>query len=576
MSDPRSGFAAAYDAALAVHLAAQTDASDASLEGAAELGRRALSEDVSILDIVEHHVRHVAELSADLGPQDSRSTQDAALHFLLQTLTPLDVATRGFAEGTRSYRLQLSRADALAELDAAKTRFFQNVSHEFRTPLTLMLGPLNDLLADDDVKLPAEHRSGLDEAQRAGQRLKVLVDALLDIARAESGELRIDPEPTDLAELTADCTSMFRSAVENAGLDLLVDAPPLAEPVLVDRERWVQIVSNLLSNAVKFTSSGTITVSLRSADEQVELDVTDTGIGIPADELEHVFTRFHQVPDASDQLEGAGIGLSLVRDLVLAHDGEISVRSTPGEGTTFTVSIPLRTAVTEARPPSLPASAAVVAAKAAPPSAADQPAFPDGTQGTVLVVEDNPDLRSYISRLLGADGWAVHAVADAEAALQQAQSLRPDIVLSDIMLPGRTGLDLLRTIRAADDLHRLPVILLTARAGAESTVEGFSSGADDYIVKPFDRNELLARIRIHVELARLRDYALNQAENKVSNLRTALATNRQIGAAIGVIMATEKLTNEQAFERIRSVSQRTHRKLRDVADEVLYTGRLDA
>ncbi|HEY7046222.1 MAG TPA: ATP-binding protein [Jatrophihabitantaceae bacterium] len=572
MTDPRSDFAVAYDTALAEHLAAQTDA---SLEGAAELGRRALSEDVSILDIVEHHVRHVAELSADLGPKESRSTQDAALHFLLQTLTPLDVATRGFAEGTRSYRLQLSRADALAELDAAKTRFFQNVSHEFRTPLTLMLGPLNDLLADHDVKLPAGHRSGLDEAQRAGQRLKVLVDALLDIARAESGELRIDAEPTDLAELTADCASMFRSAVENAGLDLVVDLPPLPEPVLVDRERWVQIVSNLLSNAVKFTASGTITISLRAVDDRLELDVADTGIGIPADELEHVFTRFHQVPDVSEQLEGAGIGLSLVRDLVLAHDGEVSVRSTPGEGTTFTVSIPLRTATTEARPLALPSSVAVAAGKTGP-AAADQSASPDASQGSVLVVEDNPDLRSYITRLLVADGWAVHAVADAEAALRQAQHLSPDLVLSDIMLPGRTGLDLLRTIRAADDLHRLPVILLTARAGAESTVEGFSSGADDYIVKPFDRSELLARIRIHVELARLRDYALSQAENKVSNLRTALATNRQIGAAIGVIMATEKLTNEQAFERIRGVSQRTHRKLRDVADEVLYTGRLDA
>jgi DNA-binding response OmpR family regulator/anti-sigma regulatory factor (Ser/Thr protein kinase) len=438
-----------------------------------------------------------------------------------------------------------------------------------------MLGPLNDLLADHDVKLPAGHRSGLDEAQRAGQRLKVLVDALLDIARAESGELRIDAEPTDLAELTADCASMFRSAVENAGLDLVVDLPPLPEPVLVDRERWVQIVSNLLSNAVKFTASGTITISLRAVDDRLELDVADTGIGIPADELEHVFTRFHQVPDVSEQLEGAGIGLSLVRDLVLAHDGEVSVRSTPGEGTTFTVSIPLRTATTEARPLALPSSVAVAAGKTGP-AAADQSASPDASQGSVLVVEDNPDLRSYITRLLVADGWAVHAVADAEAALRQAQHLSPDLVLSDIMLPGRTGLDLLRTIRAADDLHRLPVILLTARAGAESTVEGFSSGADDYIVKPFDRSELLARIRIHVELARLRDYALSQAENKVSNLRTALATNRQIGAAIGVIMATEKLTNEQAFERIRGVSQRTHRKLRDVADEVLYTGRLDA
>jgi signal transduction histidine kinase/DNA-binding response OmpR family regulator len=571
MSEASDWFAAAYVTALVEHLAAP---SDASLEVAAELGRRALAEAVSILDIVEQHVRVVSERAAGEDPQQSRATQAAALPFLLQTLAPLDVASRGFAEGTRSYRLQLSRADALAELDAAKTRFFQNVSHEFRTPLTLLLGPLTDLLADPKAPIPSGYRAGLEEAQRAGRRLEVLVDALLDIARAESGALEVDPEPTDLAELTADVVSMFRSTVENAGLRLVVDTPPLPHPGLVDRERWVQIVSNLLSNAVKFTAAGTIRVALRAAGERLELEVADTGIGIPADELAHVFTRFHHVPEVSDRFEGAGIGLSLVRDLVRAHDGEITVRSSVGEGTTFTVAIPLRMAVADVRPLSAPAAAAVVAAKRGAAQVVDFPAA-DGGLGSVLVVEDNADLRNYVARLLHGDGWEVHAVPDSETALRLAPHLHPDIVLSDIMLPGSSGLDLLRTIRAADDLHRLPVILLTARAGAESTVEGFSSGADDYIVKPFDRNELLARIRIHVELARLRDYALSQAENKVTNLRTALATNRQIGAAIGVIMATEKLTDEQAFLRLRTASQQTHRKLRDLADDVIYTGRLD-
>jgi signal transduction histidine kinase/DNA-binding response OmpR family regulator len=569
MSNARTGFPAAYVAALTEHLAVQNET---SLQVADELGRRALSADVSILEIVERHVQVVSELAAEQGTHQSRSTQEAALQFLLQTLTPLDVATRGFAEGTRSYRLQLGRAEALAELDAAKTRLFQNVSHEFRTPLTLLLGPLNDLLADPDITVPPAHRSGLDEAQRAGQRLQRLVDALLDIARAESGELRVDVEPTDLAELTADCGSMFRSAVESAGLKLVVDTPPLPQPVLVDRERWTQIVSNLLSNAVKFTPTGTITVALRADDERIVLTVTDTGIGIAPDELEHVFTRFHQASDIDAQLEGAGIGLSLVRDLVRAHDGEIEVASTPGEGSAFTVTIPLRTGATEARP--LVAQPTVVAARPAPAPAIEHAAA-EGRQGSVLVVEDNLDLRNYISRLLHADGWAVHAYADVESALEHAQQLQPDVVLSDIMLPGRDGLELLRTIRAADDLHRIPVILLTARAGAESTVEGFRSGADDYIVKPFDRNELLARVRIHAELARLRDYALSQAEDKVSNLQSALATNRQIGAAIGIIMATEKVTNEEAFDRMRDASQRRHRKLRDLADEVIYTGRLE-
>jgi signal transduction histidine kinase/DNA-binding response OmpR family regulator len=559
-------FWAAYQAALDHHLAKQ---SETSLQPADELGRRALTEGVSILQIVEQHVRRVSELTAGQQPQAGRSTQAVALQFLLQTLAPLDVATRGFAEGARSYQVQLARAEALSELDAVKTRFFQNVSHEFRTPLTLMLGPLNDLLADSSVALPPVHRAGLDEAQRAGRRLQRLVETLLDVARAESGQLGIDVEPTDLAELTADCASMFRSAVENAGLRFVVDTPPLSQPVLVDRERWGHVVSNLLANAVKFTQSGTITVTLRASGERIELLVADTGIGIPPDELGNIFARFHQVP-SSDQ-GGAGIGLSLVRDIVRAHDGEITVESTLGEGSTFTVSIPARTGDGEARP--LTPSSVPIDATPTPAPVAHASA--EGTQGSVLVVEDNPDLRSYISRLLQGDGWDVHAVADAEAALIQAHQLQPDVVLSDIMLPGRSGLDLLRIIRAADDLHRLPVILLTARAGAESAVEGFSSGADDYIVKPFERNELLARVRLHVELVRLREYALSRAEDQVANLRTALASNRQIGAAIGVIMATEKLTHEEAFERLRVASQSTHRKLRDLADDVLYTGVLD-
>ncbi len=399
-------FTAAYVAALAKHLTAP---SEASLEVAAELGRRALADEVSILEIVEQHVRVVSELAADQGPHQSRSTQETALPFLLQTLTPLDVASRGFAEGTRSYRLQLGRADALAELDAAKTRLFQNVSHELRTPLTLLLGPLSDLLADPDATIPAAHRAGLEEAERAGRRLEMLVDALLDVARAESGQLNVDPEPTDLAELTADCASMFRSAVESAGLELVVDTPPLPGPVLVDRERWVEIVSNLLSNAVKFTPAGTVRVALRAVGERVELEVCDTGIGIPADELDNVFTRFHQVPDVSDQVEGAGIGLSLVRDLVRAHDGEIRVQSTVGEGTTFTVTIPRRTGTAEVRPLSPRISAPVGPAKGGPAktdsaqAGAPGSALPvAGAQGSVLVVEDNADLRNYIAQMGGA------------------------------------------------------------------------------------------------------------------------------------------------------------------------------
>ena len=181
-------------------------------------------------------------------------------------------------------------------------------------------------------------------------------------------------------------------------------------------------------------------------------------------------------------------------------------------------------------------------------------------------------MRSYLRHLLADDGWAVDAVASVDAALRADP---PDLVVSDVMLPGASGVDLLRMLRADPALRRIPVILLTARTGADSAAEGLRWGADDYIVKPFEPTELLARVRVHHELAQLRDYALNEAENRENNLRKALASNRQIGVALGVLMAREKLTEQQAFDRLREVSQRENRKLRDVADDVVLTGSLE-
>jgi DNA-binding response OmpR family regulator len=192
--------------------------------------------------------------------------------------------------------------------------------------------------------------------------------------------------------------------------------------------------------------------------------------------------------------------------------------------------------------------------------------------GRLLLVEDNADLRAYLTRLLTAAGWTVAAVGDVQSAI--AVTERPDLVLSDVMLPGRDGLELVRLLRANPELARIPVILLTARAGAEATAEGLEAGADDYVVKPFDPHELLARVHVHFELSQLREFALSQAENRATNLQIALASNRQIGAAMGIMMAQSRITEDEAFDLLRKASQNQHRKLRDVADEVMLTGRL--
>jgi signal transduction histidine kinase len=240
----------------------------------------------------------------------------------------------------QAYEEERKRAEALAELDRAKTIFFSNISHEFRTPLTLMLGPLEDMLANPAGPTPSE-RSQLETAHRNSLRLLKLVNTLLDFSRIEAGRVQAVYEPTDLAMLTADLAGMFRSAIERAGMRLCVDCPPLPESIYIDREMWEKIVLNLLSNAFKFTLEGEITVALRWADDHVELEIRDTGTGIPSEEILHLFERFHRVQGARGRTyEGSGIGLSLVQELVKLHGGTIQVSSIVDQGSCFTVLIP--------------------------------------------------------------------------------------------------------------------------------------------------------------------------------------------------------------------------------------------
>jgi len=237
----------------------------------------------------------------------------------------------------RAYEESRQKADALAEIDRAKTAFFSNVSHEFRTPLTLMLGPTEDALSSVDRSLSGEP---LQMVHRNALRLMRLVNSLLDFSRIESGRMQASYEPSDLAAMTTDLASAFRSAIEHAGLRFEVDCKSLPEPIYVDHDMWEKIVLNLLSNALKFTFEGSIGVSVRECGDHVELKVRDTGTGIPENELPHIFERFHRVHAARSRThEGSGIGLALVHDLVRLHGGSVAVESRPGEGSTFTVSI---------------------------------------------------------------------------------------------------------------------------------------------------------------------------------------------------------------------------------------------
>ncbi|MCR6487983.1 SpoIIE family protein phosphatase [Amycolatopsis sp. OK19-0408] len=424
--------------------------------------------------------------------------------------------TAALVNGALAYRAQQQRAEDLAALDAAKTTFFANISHEFRTPLTLILGPAAELgtaLAGADERV----REEVDVIHRNALRLGRLVNNLLDFSRIEAGRMQARFEPVDLAAFTAELASVFRAAVERAGLAFEVDAPPLAQPVHVDRGMWEKIVLNLLSNAVKYTFDGAIRVRAGLDDEHAVVTVSDTGIGIDAAELPRLFERFHRIPSVRARSnEGSGIGLALVRELVGMHGGTVSVESTPGAGTTFRIRVPLGTRHLAAEHLAPAPSAGGIAAETVEPYLQEALRWlpgPDGTAGLpvpataagprVLIADDNADMRDYLARLLG-DDYAVTAVHDGVEAFAAACANPPDLIVSDVMMPRMDGLALLAELRRDPRTAAVPVLLLSARAGQEAAVDGLAAGADDYLVKPFSARELQARVRTTIRLARLR------------------------------------------------------------------------
>ncbi len=446
----------------------------------------------------------------------------------------------------QAYQEERQRAEALAELDRAKTQFFSNVSHEFRTPLTLMLGPLEDALNECNEALSAPQRDRVQTAHRNSLRLLRLVNSLLDFSRIEAGRVEAALRPIDLARHTAELASTFQSAMERAKLQLDIECPPLPQEVFVDPEMWEKVVLNLLSNAFKFTFAGRISVATRLSDDgnYAELIVRDTGVGIPEKELPRLFERFHRVEgQQSRSFEGSGIGLALVQELVKLHGGTISVQSQPGCGTTFKVAIPFRAAHRsadriEAQPSRvstsmraeayieevmrwLPESASTVAQSVAMrPDEADVPIGADTRGARILIADDNADMRSYVGRLLSTR-WQIATAADGKTALDMIRTDAPDLVLSDVMMPELDGFGLLRELRADARVRGVPVILLSARAGEDARVEGLDAGADDYLTKPFSARELIARVSSNLEMARLRREAtqeLRESETRFRNM----------------------------------------------------------
>ncbi|HZG89795.1 MAG TPA: ATP-binding protein [Pseudonocardia sp.] len=499
----------------------------------------------------------------------------AVLVAAVSPMRPLDADYRSFltlvakAVGTEldqagELAAERARVAALAALDRAKTEFFSDVSHEFRTPLTLLLGPLQDAQDDAAEALGPRQRERVELARRNALRLQRLVDNLLDFSRVEADRAQVHTEPTDLAAFTAELAGVFRSAIERAGLRLEVSAPALPRPVPVDRQMWEKVVLNLLSNAVKFTFVGSISVTVRDDGDAAEVVVADTGVGIAAADLPHVFDRFYRVRGVrSRSHEGTGIGLALVRDLLAAHGATIAVDSRPGEGAAFTVRVPYRSAH-PVRPapadelrlpvPAAPSASALpylaeartwVGDTAAPaPTAAGSDERP-----VLLLAEDNPDMAGYLARIL--DGqWQVRRWRTGAEALAAALADPPDLVLADVMMPVMDGVELVRRLRAEPVTAHLPIVLLTARAGQDAALEGLAAGADDYLTKPFAAADLQARLHSRYRLARGRAAARPApVVAAVAGTRRVLDVPRVPGALRGIRRAVQRFLADAGADR---------------------------
>ncbi|MBJ6111490.1 response regulator [Hymenobacter sp. BT523] len=444
-------------------------------------------------------------------------------------------------------RLERQALSHLQEMDRVKTDFFTNVSHELRTPLTLILGPA-ELLADEAPDAVSRQRGGL--VLNQSRKLLSLINQLLDLSKLDSGALHLHPTSGDVGQLVRHTLAGFEDLAARQGVVLRLEAPAGPVPLVFDAEKLDEVLTNLLANALRFTPAGG-TVALRLSQSvptvaapagTVELAVADTGPGIGPEHLPHLFDRFYQAsPNGRAQGEtgsprqGTGIGLALVRELVALHGGTVEVSSEPGQGACFVVRLPKGVLTAE---PTGPANGAAttrspaVLAEPAPATAAalfalDDPA-PEGE--VVLVVEDSAEVRAFIAEALAADGYRLLLAADGTSGLDRARAEVPDVVVSDVMMPGLSGHELCAALKADPATSHIPVVLLTARSSADDRLLGLETGANAYLPKPFRPRELRAQVRSLLQLSQ-------QNRARFAELAAGIPAASPPAEALGVLEA---------------------------------------
>ena len=407
-------------------------------------------------------------------------------------------------------KLKEFETNKLNEVDKLKSRFFANISHEFRTPLTLILGILEKYLKKSNEE-PADFKV----MKKNAQRLLQLINQILELSKIESGSIKLKVQKTEIYHFIRRIVSSFISLADHNKIDLKFNNLPLSDNtemheliVYIDREKMETVIYNLLSNALKFTPSNEkVSVNLNSNETEVEIKVTNTGISIPKEKLPYVFDRFYQVDESgSKNYEGTGIGLALSKELVELHHGKIEVESLPGVETTFQIIIPLgdklftRDQIYETNKNIVEEENDLIeVGEEKIKSVSKESKLSSGQANLVLVVEDHFDLRNFICEQLE-DDYTVVEAEDGEKGLQLAEELIPDLIVSDIMMPKMDGYDLCKELKSNIKTNHIPVILLTAKAAIENKLEGLEIGADDYLIKPFNTEELKARVKNLIQI----------------------------------------------------------------------------
>ncbi len=496
-----------------------------------------------------------------------------------------------------------SAFDRLKELDELKTNFFANISHELRTPLTLIMSPLESLIQEEFGKMTSAQAEVTRTMHRNSQRLLKLINNLLDFSKLEAGRMTLSYREGEMVAYVRELTAAFDSAASAVNLELKVTSNRKQIQAFIDPEKMEKVLLNLLSNAFKFTDSGGVYVEVNEIDEDLEIIVRDTGIGIPPDKLETVFERFNQVDgSASREYEGTGIGLALAREITVLHGGTISAQSQPGSGASFTMRIPRvpeglkSTAPIKSGDTAMSSMHSGILAELSERSAitvadheqdsyeiipeTEQPVVADET---VLLVEDTHDMRKLLYFLLKPH-YKLHTARDGKEGLAKARRHSPDLIVSDVMMPHMNGYELLTAIKNDPTLKSIPVLLLTAKADVTMKIRGLDQGADDYIVKPFNSRELLSRVRSQLrmrgmqkEIRIMRDQLLEMNEKLAGQIEAQVSELIASGKFRNYLppQLVETLTSGDAEARVTSRRKKMTVFFSDIVDFTRITDEME-